>query len=208
MTRDRVELKDLSTHNRIESQINIIRIGLQDLEDLSRKHRLNTGLRNRSAEESAIQLDDKALRRYVNLIWEYRNDKIVVYDMANPTAQPFIVAGRCPHCSCLKIRGVYDTDAMRGLARSLKYPTCENIRAQLINQGHRISPDLWARHRGSHQLTRDRHSWTYVKLDEDITAMDLEFLDRAAANNENYIVALTLRENRDVAQPIGRVSYK
>jgi hypothetical protein len=44
--------------------------------------------------------------------------------------------------------------------------------------------------------------------EEDITTMDLEFLDRAAVNNENYIVALTLRENRDVAQPIGRVAYQ
>ena len=91
-----MELKDPSTHNRIESQVNIIRIGLQDLEDFSREHRLNTGARNRSAEESAIQLDAKTVRGYVNRIWEYRNDKIVVYDMANPTAQPFIVAGMCP----------------------------------------------------------------------------------------------------------------
>lgn len=112
------------------------------------------------------------------------------------------------YSSCLKVQGVYDTDTVRGLARSLKYPTCENVRTQLINQGRQISPDLWARQCGSHQLTRDRHSWTYVKPDEDITSMDLEFLDGAEANNENYIVALTLRENRDAAQPIGRVPYK
>lgn len=95
--RDRVDLKDPSTHRRIESQIHIIRIGLQDLEDFSRKHRLNTGARNRAAEESAIQLDAKIVRRHVNLIWEYRNDEIVVYDMANPTAHPFIVAGMYQH---------------------------------------------------------------------------------------------------------------
>lgn len=78
----------------------------------------------------------------------------------------------------------------------------------MTRQGRRIPPDLWARQCDSHQLTRDRHSWTYVKPDEDITAMDLEFLDLVPPNFENYMIALTLRENRDVPQPIGKAPVK
>ncbi|KIM29793.1 hypothetical protein M408DRAFT_107498 [Serendipita vermifera MAFF 305830] len=168
-------IKDPSTHSKREPQMHILRIALQDLEDLSRIGRLNVGSRDRAIEEFKVQLDNRKFQKYVNMTCAFVNDRIAIYNMLDHAAPPYIVA-----------------------EKSLERPTCENVRAQMANAARPIPPDIWSRHSGSHQVTRDGFSWIYIEPDEDITGLELEYVERPAQGHSGYVIASTIRENRSV----------
>lgn len=76
----------------------------------------------------------------------------------------------------------------------------------MINSARHNPPDIWARHTRTHQISRDGVSWTYVEPGEDVSGLDLEYIDRPVPSSSDYMIALTIQNNRDVPVLIG-VSY-
>ena len=68
------------------------------------------------------------------------------------------------------------------------------------------SPELWARHHQKHQLTPNGLWWEWVPLNGNIDGKRLEFISRATVDGVtpgDYIIALKLENQTEVAQPIG-----
>jgi hypothetical protein len=85
--------------------------------------------------------------------------------------------------------------------------TCGDVIKHLIG---RIKPtpqalDLWVRHHGRHQKTRDQFSWEYLPETEDIFVgeMVLEFITRPLSYRDEYIIVLVHENNKDVPGIIG-----
>ena len=117
--------------------------------------------------------------------------------MLDPEAAPHKPRALNESSKCCKKA---DEDA--AIAKFLVLPTCRDVRKYLVCQQLATHPELWFRHQDQHTLTRDKRSWSYASLDDEVRGKSLEYINIEKISGE-YIVVLRHQDQQDVPQPTG-----